>query len=120
MGRSSREKPALLAQKLTYIRRAFNLSQDEMIRRLALEQQLNREEVSKYERGLRVPSLLTLLKYAKAAGLIVDDLIDDDIQLPEKLPANLKSENRRRKTTTKEESKVASKSVLRRGAKFGD
>jgi transcriptional regulator with XRE-family HTH domain len=114
MGRSSREKPALLAQKLTYIRRAFNLSQDEIIRRLALEQQLNREEVSKYERGLRVPSLLTLLRYAKFAGLIVDDLIDDEIQLPEKLPTNLKRSSRRRKTTTKEDSKFASKSVSRK------
>jgi transcriptional regulator with XRE-family HTH domain len=115
MGRSSREKPALLAQKLTYIRRALNLSQDEMIRRLALEQQLNREEVSKYERGLRVPSLLTLLRYAKSAGLIVDDLIDDEIQLPEKLPTNLKSTSRRRKTTTKKDSKFPSKSVSKKG-----
>ena len=102
MGRSPRERPALLAQKLTHIRRALNLSQDEMIRQLALAHQLNREEVSKYERGLRVPSLLTLLRYAKCAGLIVDDLIDDEIHLPEELPANLKSTISRRNTTKKD------------------
>jgi transcriptional regulator with XRE-family HTH domain len=91
MGRVPREKPDLLAGKLVFIRKALNLSQDEMIRRLGLEHQLTREEVSKYERGLRVPSLLTLLKYARASNLIVDDLIDDELDLPEKLPASLKS-----------------------------
>lgn len=114
MGRSPRERPAQLAQKLTHIRRAFNLSQDEMIRGLALEQQLSREEISKYERGLRIPSLLTLLRYARLAGLIVDDLIDDEIHLPETLPANLKTARRRSKPISKEDSKFASKSVSRK------
>lgn len=86
MGRTPREKPVKLAEKLTHIRKSLNLSQDEMIRRLGIENQLTREEISKYERGLRVPSLLTLLKYARIAGLIVDDLIDDDLALPNKLP----------------------------------
>jgi len=86
MGRTQREKPSRLAEKLTYIRQTLNLSQDEVVRRLGLEGQLTREEISKYERGLRVPSLLTLLKYARAAGLIVDELIDDELDLPNKLP----------------------------------
>lgn len=85
MGRTPREKPARLAEKLMHLRQALNLSQDEMVRRLGLEGQLTREEISKYERGLRVPSLLTLLKYARAAGLIVDDLIDDELDLTNKL-----------------------------------
>jgi transcriptional regulator with XRE-family HTH domain len=90
MGRIPREQPALLAGKLTYIRKAMNLSQDEMVRLLGLEDRLAREEISKYERGLRTPSLLTLLKYARAAGLIVDSLIDDEIDLPKELPVNRK------------------------------
>jgi transcriptional regulator with XRE-family HTH domain len=97
MGRTPREKPARLAAKLIHIRSALNLSQDDMIRRLGVERQFNREEISKYERALRVPSLPTLLKYARAAGLIVDDLIDDELDLPEKLPAKHKSEGIRRK-----------------------
>jgi transcriptional regulator with XRE-family HTH domain len=88
MGRTPREKPARLAEKLGRIRQALNLSQDEMVRWLGLEGQLTREEISKYERGLRVPSLLTLLKYARTAGLIVDDLIDDDLNLPNKLSSS--------------------------------
>lgn len=86
MGRTPREKPARLAEKLTHIRKGLNLSQDELIGRLGVEHQLTREEISKYERGLRVPSLLTLLKYSRAAGLIVDDLLDDEKDLPGRLP----------------------------------
>lgn len=90
MGRTPREKPARLAEKLTSIRKSLNFSQDEMIRRLDLEDHLTREEISKYERGLRVPSLPNLLKYARTAGLIVDELIDDEIDLPAKLPRRAK------------------------------
>lgn len=85
MGRTPRDKPVRLAEKLAYIRKSLNLSQDELVRLLKLETQLTREEISKYERGLRVPSLPTLLKYARTAGLIVDDLIDDEINLPTRL-----------------------------------
>lgn len=86
MGRNPRQKPARLAEKLAHIRNELGLSQDQMIQRLGLEEQLTREEISKYERGLRVPSLLTLLKYARAASLTVDDLIDDEVRLLDKLP----------------------------------
>jgi transcriptional regulator with XRE-family HTH domain len=90
MGRTPREKPSCLTEKLVHIRKALNLSQNDLIRKLGLEGQLTREEISKYEHGLRVPSLLTLLKYARAASLSVDDLIDDKVDLPEKLPRNTK------------------------------
>lgn len=84
MGRTPREKPVRLAEKLTQVRMTLGLSQDEMVRRLDLKDQLTREEISKYERGLRVPSLLTLLKYARAAGLIVDVLVADELDLLDK------------------------------------
>lgn len=86
MGRNPRQRPARLAEKLTHIRNMLGLSQDQMIQQLGLDEQLTREEVSKYERGLRVPSLLSLLKYARAANITVDDLIDDGVRLPDKLP----------------------------------
>ena len=85
MGRNPREKPIRLSEKLTHIRKALNLSQDELIRRLGLEDHLTREEISKYERGLRVPSLPTLLKYARVAGVSTDIIIDDELSLPSKL-----------------------------------
>lgn len=86
MGRTPRERPARLAAKLVQVRTALNLSQGEMIYRLGLQDNLTREEISKYERGLRVPSLLTLLKYARAVNLSVDYLIDDEMDLPDRLP----------------------------------
>lgn len=99
MGRAPREQPSRLAEKLTYIRKVLHLSQEEMVRRLSLESQLAREEISKYERGLRTPSLLVLLKYARAVGLIVDDLIDDEIDLPDQLPTRLLGRERKKRAT---------------------
>jgi transcriptional regulator with XRE-family HTH domain len=105
MGRVPREKPARLAVKLVHIRNALGLSQDEMVRRLDLTDQLTREEVSKYERGLRVPSLLTLLRYARLSNMIVDDLIDDHLVPPDKLPSTVKKERIRHRSSGKANSK---------------
>jgi transcriptional regulator with XRE-family HTH domain len=38
--------------------------------------------ISEFERGLREPSLLTLLRYAQLADISTDMLIDDDLDLP--------------------------------------
>jgi transcriptional regulator with XRE-family HTH domain len=86
MGRTSREKPARLAEKLVQIREALGLSQNEILSRLGLTERLNRDDISKYERGVREPSLPVLLRYARAAGISTDYLIDDDLDLPAKLP----------------------------------
>lgn len=82
MGSSSREKPRLLAAKLLEIRVRLGLSQNEMVSRLGLEDKLIRSDISKYERGVREPSLLVVLKYAKAIGVSTDALIDDEENLP--------------------------------------
>lgn len=87
MGRTSREKPERLAEKLVQIREALGLSQNEILSRMGLAERLNRDDISKYERGVREPSLLVLLRYARAAGISTDVLIDDELDLPAKLPA---------------------------------
>ena len=87
MGRTSREKPARLAEKLFQVREALGLSQSEILSRLGLSDRLNRDDVSKYERGVREPSLPVLLRYARAANISTDVLIDDELNLPAKLPA---------------------------------
>lgn len=87
MGRATREKPARLAEKLIQIRNALGLSQDEIIRRMGLTERLSRDDISKYERGLREPSLIVLLRYARAAGVCLDVLADDGLKLPTKLPS---------------------------------
>jgi transcriptional regulator with XRE-family HTH domain len=86
MGRASRTKPARLAEKLLQIRTALGLSQNEMISRLRLTEELLREEISAFERGIREPPLPVLLKYARTAEVFVEVLIDDELDLPEKLP----------------------------------
>ena len=85
MGRTSREKPERLAEKLTHIRLALGLSQSEVVRRMGLEDRLNRDDVSKYERGVREPSLIVLLHYARLARVSTDKLIDDGLDLPDRL-----------------------------------
>lgn len=87
MGQAAREKPARLAAKLLQVRTALGLSQNEMLNLLGLTEVISRAKISAYERSVREPSLLVLLKYARVAGVYVDALIDDSIDLPEKLPA---------------------------------
>jgi transcriptional regulator with XRE-family HTH domain len=47
--------------------------------------------LSAYEREVREPTLLTLLKYAQAAGIYMDTLIDASVDLPEKNTVYAKS-----------------------------
>ena len=88
-----RKKPARLAEKLLTIRQRLNLSQDGIIRRLGLELEIERDYVSKYERGILEPTLNVLLAYARSIsttgqGEFLETLIDDKQDLPVKLPAD--------------------------------
>lgn len=85
MGRAARDRPRRLAEKLLQIRLALDLSQDGMVVRLGLDEKLFRSSVSGYELGTREPSLPILLKYARCVGISTDVLIDDELDLPNKL-----------------------------------
>jgi transcriptional regulator with XRE-family HTH domain len=86
MGRYHRTKPARLAEKLLRIRSALGLSQNGMIRHLGLEDEITQSRISGYELATREPNLPILLRYARAAGVCVDVLIDDDLNLPARVP----------------------------------
>lgn len=101
MGRSSRPKPARLAEKLKRIRNCLGLSQNEMLRHLGYDEGLFQGSVSGYELGTREPPLTVLLEYARAANVYVEALIDDQLDLPERLPAGRKSEGVRRESGSK-------------------
>ena len=73
-----------------HVRLALGLSQNELIRRLGLEDVIYQSNVSGYESGEREPPLPILLKYAEAAGVCTDTLINDKLDLPAKLPAKPK------------------------------
>ena len=85
-----RPKPERLAEKLLHIRNALNLSQTEMLKRLGVEDLIEYHSISKYELGKREPTLMILLQYARTAGVCVDTLIDDEQNLPAKLPSKPK------------------------------
>lgn len=86
MGTSSRPRPGRLAEKLQQIRLALGLTQSDLISRLGYKEELFQGSVSAYELGKREPSLPLLLRYARLAGVCVDVLIDDDLDLPARLP----------------------------------
>jgi transcriptional regulator with XRE-family HTH domain len=88
MGERARPKPKQLAKKLLTIRVSLGLSQNELIK--VLKANLNQGRISEYESGTGEPSLPVLLKYARLAGISTDVLIDDELDLPAKLPAKLK------------------------------
>jgi transcriptional regulator with XRE-family HTH domain len=92
MGRHPRRKQERLAEKLLRIRLSLGLSQNEMLRHLGIEEALYRTSISNYELGDREPPLYVLLSYARAANVFVDVLIDEELDLPEKIPASTKSE----------------------------
>jgi len=107
MGTASRRKPMRLAEKLLQIRNALGLSQNEMIARMGLGEELSQANLSTFERGMREPSLPVLLQYARAAGVWVDVLIDDELDLPAKLPSITKHEGVPRKPAAKRKPKVS-------------
>jgi transcriptional regulator with XRE-family HTH domain len=90
MGRSSRKRPLLLAEKLLNIRTTLDLSQNELIARIGFQDELQRETISNFERGVREPSLLVLSAYANLAGICLDVLANDELDLPENLPSKPK------------------------------
>lgn len=96
MGKAESEGPKRLGEKLASIRRSFALSQNEMLRLLSMGEKYLREEISAYERGVRTPPLHVLLKYSKLARVWVNVLIDDELDLPAKLPNDQMHEGVRR------------------------
>lgn len=86
MGKYPRQKQARLPEKLLKIRIALGLSQNEMLSQLKLEGKFSRTSISNYETGDREPPLHVLLRYAQTAGICLDLIVDDELDLPAKLP----------------------------------
>ena len=96
MKRASPTKSARLAEKLKRIREELKLSQSELLDRLGFSEYLFRSNISQYERGHRIPSLPVLLEYARLVNVDLSVLIDDGLDLPEKLPYMAKRKGIRR------------------------
>lgn len=96
MARRAREKPERLAEKLWTIRDRLGLSQSEMLKRLGAEDEMAYSRISEFESGKGEPTLPIILRYARAAGVHVEDIIDDELELPERLPGRIRHEGIRR------------------------
>lgn len=89
MARGARVRPERLAEKLLQIRLALGLSQSELLRRLGFEDSMDYRRISEFERGTTEPHLSVLLQYARAAGVHMEDIVDDELDLPDRLPAKV-------------------------------
>jgi transcriptional regulator with XRE-family HTH domain len=76
----ARNRPKRLAEKLLQIREALGLSQQEIAERLGNER--THHHVSKYERGKSIPPIEIVLAYARLANVLMNQIVDDDLDLP--------------------------------------
>ena len=79
MGQRGRKKPKRLGEKLLTIRVKLDISQSQLAKLLEFDKGIAR--ISEYERGIREPDLMTLVKYSKLARLPMDVLADDSREL---------------------------------------
>ena len=98
---SVRPRPKRLAEKLLQIRVSLGLSQPEMLRRLGVGDQLDYTTISKYELDKNEPPLTILLSYARAAGVHMEDIADDELDLPAKLPGNVRYQGLKRSSKSR-------------------
>ena len=71
-----------LGEKLRAIRQQAGLSLDQMGAQLGRSEKGRRSRVREWETGLRTPDLVTVLRYARFAGISTDILLDDTLELP--------------------------------------
>lgn len=86
MGHAKREVPRRLHAKLRFIREALGLTQEEMLEKLRLPKYVRRNYLSRWESGEREPTLNALRRYSEIAGVWMNAIVDDAIDLPAKLP----------------------------------
>lgn len=77
----SRPRPKHLAKKRLQIRRSLGVSQGELVRQLGVQALIDHTTISKYELDKNEPPLVILLAYARLAGIPVERIIDDDLEL---------------------------------------
>jgi transcriptional regulator with XRE-family HTH domain len=98
-----RPKTPHLGEKLRQIRQKLEggLTQNEMVERLGLEGEFDQERLSKYERGVLEPPLYVLCAFADVANLYIDALARPDRDLPNEIPARIRSAGVARGLATK-------------------
>lgn len=80
MARYRRKAPKKLAGKLREIRLRLGVTKEQVADYLGTDS----GAISRYERGLREPSLLELLAFSRMSGVGMEVLVDDKISLTRK------------------------------------
>lgn len=101
MGKASRRKPAKLAAKLLEIRLKLELSQNQLIKRLGLEVELEQQYISKFEHGVIEPPLHVLCAYADLIDVPLDCLARDYLALPKTISTRRKLKIRAKRISRK-------------------
>jgi transcriptional regulator with XRE-family HTH domain len=64
------------------------MSQGEMVKRLGIQDLIHYTTISKYELDKNEPPLAILLAYARLAGIPVEQIIDDEVELTNLISAS--------------------------------
>jgi transcriptional regulator with XRE-family HTH domain len=94
---NARRRPKRLAEKLLQIRNALGISQSDLYRRLGVEDEIPYTRISDFELDKSEPILIVLMQYARVAGVHTEVLIDDALNLPAKLPGDVRHDEIKRK-----------------------
>jgi hypothetical protein len=68
---------------------------------LELEEEVDYTNISKYELGRNEPPLSTLLRYSRLAGVHLENIVDDELELPESLPGDVTNQGIKRKSASR-------------------
>jgi transcriptional regulator with XRE-family HTH domain len=86
MGTKKRPVPARLPEKLLKIRRLLDLTQEQLAEKVShLPSPPQPGHISRFEQGLREPNLIYLLEISRLSGVSLEVLLDDRLDVPEKL-----------------------------------
>jgi transcriptional regulator with XRE-family HTH domain len=77
-------RPHRLAEKLLEIREGLRLSQREIAERLSERAgvKITSNNISRYERDKSTPYIEVVLAYARLANVEMNQIVDDDLDLP--------------------------------------
>lgn len=88
----ARWRPERLAKKLLQIRLTLDLSQSALLMALGVADEISYTRISDYELGKTDPPLIVLVEYARVAGVHLEAIADDRLDLPKRLPGTVKYE----------------------------
>ena len=98
---AARPRPRRLAEKLRQIRNTLGLSQTQLLTQLRAQDEISYTRISDYELDKNEPTLMVLLEYARVAGVHLEEIVDDRLDLPAQLPGRVKYESVRSKSRLK-------------------